>query len=152
MERPKILYNEPTKQYVMYSAFDRRDVNKRDLAMSAIATSPFEDGPFLFRRSFYPDGNATRDQVTYKNGEQFVIGRTYYATVYFVMPEAIMQPVWESVKNQYGNVVNGLRTNFTVNYHRAYYDAGYDNFHDIYNQRWRNEDQPYKVFYCYYTL
>jgi hypothetical protein len=139
MERPKILYNEPTDQYVMYVAFDRRDQNNRNLAMSAIATSPFEDGPFLFRRSFYPDGNKTRDQVTYINGNQPVLGRTYYATVEYVLPERMLQPVWESVKNKFG------KTNFTRNYHRAVYDAGYDNFHDIYEQRWRKEDQPFEV-------
>jgi hypothetical protein len=139
MERPKILYNPPTKQYVMYAAFDRSDSENRDLAMSAIATSPFEDGPFLFRRSFYPDGNLTRDQVTYINGGQPVLGRTYYASVEFVLPEQMMQPVWESVKNKRGEI------NFTTNYHRAIYDSGYDNFHDIYEQRWRGEDQPYQV-------
>ena len=45
------------------------------IAMSVIATSPYEDGPFLFKRSFYPDGNETRDQVTYINGDQPVLGR-----------------------------------------------------------------------------
>jgi len=139
MERPKLLFNHRFNQYVLYAAFDRSDETNRNLKMSAIATSPYEDGPFLFRRSFYPDGNETRDQVTYIQDSKAQLGRTYYATVEFVLPKAMMQPVWESVKNRYGEI------NFTTNYHRAFYDIGYDNFHDIYEQRWRNEDQPYNV-------
>jgi hypothetical protein len=144
LERPKILFNVPTQQYVMYAAFDRRNSSIRDLAMSVIATSPFEDGPFLFKRSFYPDGNETRDQVTYLNGDQPVLGRTYYATVEFLLPEAVMQPVWESVKNR-GVGEETSKQVFNINDHRAFYHEGYDNFHDIYMQRWRQEDQPYRV-------
>ena len=53
IERPKVLFNNRTKQYVMWSVMDD---DSRQLALCAIATSPYEDGPFLFRRSFYPDG------------------------------------------------------------------------------------------------
>jgi hypothetical protein len=41
----------------------------------------------LFRRSFYPDGNRTRDQVIYKiDAQNAVLGRTYYQTVEFLLP------------------------------------------------------------------
>ena len=30
-----------------------------------------------------------------------------------------------------------------ISYHRAIYDVNYDNFHDIYLQRWRKEDVPW---------
>ena len=137
VERPKVLFNAPTGQYVMWAVMDRE---KRDLALSAIATSPYEDGPFLFRRSFYPDGNQTRDQVIFVNDEgQPLLGRTYYQTVEFLLPQAIMQPVWESAKNRDGSI------NYRNSYHRAVYDPGYDNFNDIYLQRWRKEDIAYEV-------
>jgi len=35
--------------------------------------------------------------------------------------------------------------NFGLNYHRAKYHIGYDDFHDIYIQRWRNEDNKWEV-------
>ncbi len=137
LERPKVKWNPASSSYVMWAVMD--NVN-RSLAMSVIATSPFEDGPFMFKRSFYPDGNQTRDQVIFFNEEGTpVLGRTYYQTVEFLQPEAVMQPVWESVKNRDGE------RDFRLNYQRAVYDTGYDNFHDIYYQRWRVEDVPYKV-------
>jgi hypothetical protein len=137
VERPKVLFNPPTKQYVMWAVMDNND---RRLALSMIATSPYEDGPFLFRRSFYPDGNQTRDQVIFVNDEnQPLLGRTYYQTVEFLLPQAIMQPVWESAKDRTGVI------NYRSNYHRAEYDAGYDNYNDIFLQRWRKEDIEYKV-------
>lgn len=136
MERPKVLFNSLTKEYVMWATMDN---SSRSLAMSIIASSPYEDGPFLFRRSFYPDGNQTRDQVIFVNDEgQPVLARTYYQTVEFILPEAMMQPVWESAKSQSGKI------NYRSNYHRAVYDIGYDNYNDIYNQIWRKENIPYE--------
>ncbi len=138
-ERPKVLFNAYKQEYVMWATMDRE---KRDLAMAMIASSPYEDGPFLFRRSFYPDGNQTRDQVIFVNDEgQPVLARTYYQTVEYVLPEAMMQPVWESAKSISGSI------NYRSNYHRAFYSIGYDNYNDIYLQRWTKEDKPYSV-YC----
>lgn len=50
-----------------------------------------------------------------------------------------MQPVWESAKSRTGDI------NYRSNYHRANYDIGYDNYNDIYLQRWRKEDVLYEV-------
>ena len=137
IERPTIIFNPTTKEYVMWATMNDPD---RELGIAAVASSPFEDGPFLFRRSLYPDGNRTRDQAAFINDEgRAVVGRTYYSTLEYIMPEAVMQPTWESVKNRDGT------TNFRLNYHRANYTEGYDNFHDIYLQRWRGEDKPYLV-------
>jgi hypothetical protein len=138
VERPKVLFNSKTKQYVMWSVMDN---NARELALCAIATSPYEDGPFLFRRSFYPDGNQTRDQVIYITTVEKIplLARTYYQTVEFLLPQAVMQPIWESAKSRSGSI------NYRSNYHRSFYDEGYDNFNDIYLQRWRTEDQIYNV-------
>eukprot|EP00981_Chlorochromonas_danica_P011120 scaffold3756_cov180-Ochromonas_danica.AAC.12 len=137
IERPKVLFNSLTNEYVMWAAMDR---TQRDLAMNMIASSPFEDGPFLFRRSFYPDGNKTRDQVIYMgDGDLPQLARTYYQTVEYILPQAIMQPIWESAKSRTGLI------NYRSNYHRAYYHVSYDNYNDIYLQRWRKEDINYQV-------
>ena len=155
VDRPSVVYNSQTKQFVMWMNLDNY---LNSLHMAAIATAPFADGPFLFLRSLYPDGNQTDDQVlstTRVNSTSTNAGsamknenmtfafssliRSYDYTVEYVKPAAISQPVWESVKFDNGSV------NYRVNYHRAYYAVGYDNYHDIYLQRWRQEDQPWKI-------
>lgn len=145
VERPKVLFNNITSKYVMWMTVDN---NERELGMAGVAVSDFANGPFDFVRSFYPDGNETRDQTVFIDEASNAEGaaappaylvRTYYATVEYVLPAAVMQPMWESVKNIDGS------TNFGLSYHRANYEPGYDNFHDIYLQRWRKEDVPWKV-------
>ena len=54
----------------------------------------------------------------------------------------MMQPVWESAKGR-----NGL-INYRSNYHRAVYDIGYDNYNDIYYQRWRKEVCMQCMYVC----
>jgi hypothetical protein len=150
--RPKVLFDSLNKMYVLWAAMDYSPAKKEvmlqsglsssstTLGMSIVATSPYEDGPFLFRRSFYPDGNMTIDQVPFENTDNTqVLARSYYLTVEYILPAAMMQPVWESAKDQSGN------TNYRSNYHRANYEANYDNFNDIYLQRWRLEDLEYNI-------
>jgi hypothetical protein len=141
--RPKVLFDPVNKMYVMWAAMDYSNANplsaSSTLAMTMVATSPFEDGPFLFRRSFYPDGNMTLDQVPFYNDHVPVLARSYFLTTEYVLPEAMMQPVWESAKDMSGTI------NYRANYHRAFYDPSYDNFNDIYLQRWRLEDVGYHV-------
>lgn len=67
------------------------------------------------------------------------LGRTYYQDVEYVLPDRVMQPIWEGVRNADGSI------NFPLNYHRAYYDADYDDYNDIFQQRWRKEDISWKV-------
>jgi hypothetical protein len=137
VERPMVLFNSNTSKYVMWMIID--DTN-RSLAMAGVATSEFANGPFTLVRSFYPDGNKTRDQTLHKDedGVAYII-RTYYATIEYTLPKAIMQPIWESVKNEDGS------TNFSLSYHRAHYEPGYDDYHDIDLQRWRGEDKQWQV-------
>lgn len=137
IERPRVIYNERTQKYVMWMIIDNDD---RSLGMAGVAISDHFNGPFDFVRSFYPDGNKTRDQILFKDkrGDAFLI-RTYYETIEYILPSPIMQPIWESVKNSDGTI------NFPLTYHRAHYEPGYDDFHDIYWQRWSKEDKPWKV-------
>eukprot|EP00979_Chaetoceros_neogracilis_P003421 scaffold592_cov272-Chaetoceros_neogracile.AAC.32 len=137
IERPKILQNKKTGTYVMWMNVDNAN---RTLGMTGVATSHFPNGPFSFVRSFYPDGKKTRDQIVFvdSEGTGFLI-RTSYETTNYVLPSPVRQPMWESVKNKDGS------TNYPLTYHRAHYESGYDDYHDIYLQRWRGEDKPWKV-------
>ena len=137
VEKPKVIYNNITKQYVMWMIIDN---GTRELGLTGVAVSDYPNGPFAFIRSFYPDGNQTRDQTLFQDDDGTAyLFRTYYDTVEYVIPQAVMQPTWESVKNDDGS------TNFALSYHRAEYHPGYDDYHDIYKQRWTTEDQPWKV-------
>jgi hypothetical protein len=137
IECPKVIYNDQTQKYVMWMIIDNED---RSLGMAGVATSNHFNGPFDFVRSFYPDGSKTGDQRLFMDemDNAFLI-RTYYETVEYILPSAVMQPIWESVKNADGT------TNFPLTYHRAHYEPGYDDFHDIYRQRWSKEDKPWKI-------
>lgn len=55
------------------------------------------------------------------------------------MPSRVMQPIWEGVRNVDGSI------NFPLNSHRAYYNADYDDYNDVYLQRWRTEDEDWSV-------
>ena len=135
------------------------------LGMAAVATSQWPNGPFDFRRSFYPDGNKTKDQTVFApsqtgpvasaaaggvkdavsgfdSGEAF-LGRTYYANVEYVLPLAVMQPIWESVKRP--GARDERHIDHALTYHRSFYEADYDKFHDTYLQRWRLEDKLWSV-------
>jgi len=122
---------------VMWMGLDNAN---RTLGMAAVAVADHPGGPFHFVRSFYPDGNQTYDQtVMAAPGGRAYLARTYYQDVEYVLPEPLMMPIWESVKDENGSVLFGL------NYHRAFYEPEYDNYHDIYLQRWRKEDKPWQV-------
>ena len=101
--------------------------------------------PCSFRRSFYPDGNRTQDQSVQLSasatgtGGHALLTRTYYASTETVLPGPVMQPIWSSVRAPDGS------TDFGLSYHRAFASPAYDDFHDIYLQRWRLEDKPWQV-------
>ena len=66
IEKPKVLYNANTRKYVMWMIVDNTN---RSLAMAGVATSDYASGPFTFIRSFYPDGNKTRDQALHQEDD-----------------------------------------------------------------------------------
>jgi hypothetical protein len=149
-QQPRVLYNNLTDSYVMWLQVDNED---HELGMAGVATSKHPNGPFELVRTFYPDGNETHDQTLFMapDGVTAYLARTYYMTVEYIMPEPVMQPLWESVKHRDGHdsqqssfTYDGS-VNFGLNYHRAYYHIGYDDFHDVYLQRWRNEDNKWEV-------
>lgn len=72
IERPKVVYNEKTKQYVMWMHYEhRRDYS---LARAAIAYSDDLEKPFTYVKSFRPFDNMSRDCTLFKD----VDGKAYF--------------------------------------------------------------------------
>lgn len=59
IERPKVLYNERTKQYVMWMHYEN-GINYAD-ARCAVAVCDTIDGDYIYYGSFNPIGNMSRD-------------------------------------------------------------------------------------------
>ncbi|GAB7184780.1 RICIN domain-containing protein [Kitasatospora sp. Ki12] len=58
VERPKVIYNASTRTYVMYLHIDNADYSD---AKAGVATSSTPCGPYVYRGSFRPLGNVSRD-------------------------------------------------------------------------------------------
>jgi hypothetical protein len=66
-ERPKVLYCEKTKQYVMWMHYENgHDYND---ARCAVATCDSVDGDYVYRGSFRPVGNMSRDCTLFKDSD-----------------------------------------------------------------------------------
>jgi hypothetical protein len=139
IERPKVIFNNRTNQFVMWMHVDDTYQSRR---MAGVASSPQASGPFQFEFTQLPDGNETVDmtllQPVYGQAPAFLL-RTYFASTAFLLPLPLMQPIWESVQSNQGLI------DFRLNFQRAVYDAGYDNPDDIFRQRWRMEDVPWRI-------
>jgi len=62
LERPKVLYNRTTKQFVMWIHVDSQDYA---LSHAGVATSNSPTGPFQYIGSFRPDGSMSRDMTVF---------------------------------------------------------------------------------------
>ena len=63
VERPKVIYNGRTKQYVMYLHIDNPRYSEAKLG---VATSRRVTGPYAYRGSFSPMGHQSRDMTLYQ--------------------------------------------------------------------------------------
>lgn len=72
LERPKIIYNEATKQFVMWMHLDNADYT---YAGAGIATSDSPLGPFKLLRVMQPNRQDLRDMTLFKdnNGKAYII-------------------------------------------------------------------------------
>lgn len=75
MERPKVLYNEKTRLYVMWFHLELKGKGY-SAARAGVATSKSPTGPFTFIRDFRPDGEMSRDMTLFKDDD----GKTYLIT------------------------------------------------------------------------
>ncbi|TMW62075.1 hypothetical protein Poli38472_009568 [Pythium oligandrum] len=155
-DRPKVLFNKKTNQFIMWMHVD---ITTNTMGLTGVAVSAYPNGPFHFVHSFYPDAplespggmsiNETHDQTiaiipasdTTQPDRAYLI-RTFFKTVEYWLPRPVMDPLWESVRDE------NDKTQFGLSYHRAFYHEGYDNPNDIYLQRWRMEDMPWEVVCC----
>ena len=76
IERPKVIYNELTKKYVMWMHYEVR--SNYGLARAAVATSDDIEKPFKYINSFRPLDNMSRDCNLYKdtNDKAYFISST----------------------------------------------------------------------------
>ena len=72
IERPKVIYNEKTKKFVMWLHVDSEDYS---YARAGVAVSDSPQGPFEYLGSLRPNGQMSRDQTLFKddNGKAYQI-------------------------------------------------------------------------------
>jgi len=72
IERPKVIYNDNSKQFVMWMHVDTSDYS---YAHAGVATSNSPTGPFTFLYSVLPNNQESRDMTVYKdtNGTAYII-------------------------------------------------------------------------------
>ena len=66
IERPKVIYNDSTQQYVMWAHWDNGNYSE---ASAGVFTSPTVDGNYTFVKSFKPLGNMSRDCNLFKDDD-----------------------------------------------------------------------------------
>ena len=66
VERPKVLYNEATRTFVMWMHIDKSDYG---YARTGVATSDSPTGPYRYRGSVQPNGADSRDMTVYKDDD-----------------------------------------------------------------------------------
>lgn len=68
IERPKVLYNEKTKKFVMWMHYENG--SDYHCAAAAVATCDTPAGDFVYHGSFRPYGNMSRDCTLFQDGER----------------------------------------------------------------------------------
>lgn len=71
LERPKVVYNDQTKKFVMWLHVDSEDYS---YARAGVATADNPEGPYTFIGSMRPNGQMSRDMTLFKD----VDGKAYH--------------------------------------------------------------------------
>ncbi|MCX6205856.1 MAG: family 43 glycosylhydrolase [Bacteroidetes bacterium] len=66
IERPKVIYNERTKKFVLWMHLDKNDYS---YARVGVAVSDKPEGPFKLVNSFQPNGEESRDMTIFKDAD-----------------------------------------------------------------------------------
>jgi beta-galactosidase len=64
IERPKVIYNEKTRKYVMWMHIDSEDYK---YARAGVAYADMPQGPYTYLGSMRPNGQMSRDQTLFKD-------------------------------------------------------------------------------------
>lgn len=71
VERPKVIYNETTKQYVMWLHWEGQNYAE---AKAGVFSSSTIDGNYTYRSAFRPNNNMSRDDTLFKDDD----GKAYF--------------------------------------------------------------------------
>lgn len=71
IERPKVIYNERTQQYVMWLHWEGKSYAE---AKAGVLSSATVDGAYTFHSAFRPNGNMSRDDTLFRDDD----GRAYF--------------------------------------------------------------------------
>jgi len=71
IERPKLIYNDTTKQYVLWLHYENSDYST---ASAGVFTSPTIDGDYTYVKAWKPLGNMSRDCNLFKDDD----GKAYF--------------------------------------------------------------------------
>ena len=71
LERPKVIYNENTKKFVMWLHIDSEDYA---YSRAGVATADNPEGPYTFIESMRPNGQMSRDMTLFKDDD----GKAYH--------------------------------------------------------------------------
>jgi beta-xylosidase len=66
IERPKVIYNNKTREFVMWMHVDAKDYS---YSQAGVAISKTPDGPYHYIRSIKPNGQMTRDMTLFKDDD-----------------------------------------------------------------------------------
>ena len=103
IERPKVIYNEKVRKFVMWMHIESPDYEK---AHAGVAVSDSPTGQFTYLGSFKPNGGDSRDQTIFKDDD----GRAYH----------IYSSEWN--KTMYIGLLNEEYTQHTGIYTRNFID------------------------------
>ncbi|MEL7588627.1 MAG: glycoside hydrolase family 43 protein [Prolixibacteraceae bacterium] len=103
IERPKVIYNEKTRKFVMWLHIESPDYEK---AKAGVAVSDTPTGPFTYLGSMKPNGQDSRDQTLFLDDD----GRAYH----------IASSEWN--KTMYISVLNDAYTKPSGIYKRIFID------------------------------
>ncbi len=66
IERPKVIYNSKTKQFVMWMHVDKKDYS---YSRAGVAVSDKPTGPYRYIRSVQPNGQMSRDMTVFQDDD-----------------------------------------------------------------------------------
>lgn len=103
LERPKVIYNESTHQFVMWLHVDSHDYKK---AAAGVAVSDSPNGPFTYLGSMRPNDAMSRDMTLFKDDD----GKAYHLyssednkTLYIsLLTDDYLQPTGKFTRNFIG--------------------------------------------------
>lgn len=100
LERPKVIYNDQTKKFVMWLHVDSHDYAK---AAAGVAVSDSPAGPFEYLGSMHPNSAMSRDMTLFKDDDgkaYHVYSSEHNATLYIsLLTDDYLQPTGVFTRN-----------------------------------------------------